>query len=36
MRRLMICTGPVAVWGKDKCIQGFGEETRGKETAWKT
>ena len=25
-----------AYWGKDRCIQGFGEEAGGKETTWKT
>ena len=32
MRRL----GHVALWGEETCIQGFGEESWGKETTWKT
>ena len=28
--------GHVAIWGVERCILGFGGETQGKESAWKT
>jgi hypothetical protein len=34
--RRMRCMRHLALWGRERCVQGFGRETWRKETTWKT